>query len=210
MNPKIKICGIQNHIDAVFCEQTGVDAIGLVFYEPSPRNVSIEQAISIVDDLPPFLTVVALFVNPDVSFVNQVLSKVKIDCLQFHGNETNDFCQQFGRKWYKAIKAKPKADLTYEAEKYPDSTAILIDSFNPELAGGTGEIFDWTQLPQSIDKPLILAGGLKPDNVQQAISQAKPWAVDVSGGVEIKKGQKSQNLIRDFVTKVKGGVNLRL
>lgn len=203
MSPKIKICGIQNQADAVFCEQIGVDAIGLVFYAPSPRSVSIDQAKHIVNNLPPFLTVVALFVDPEVSWVKQVLSEIRIDCLQFHGEENNDFCQQFGRKWFKAIKVRPEIDLTETVAEYPDASAILVDTFDAKLAGGTGTKFDWNLLPELIEKPLILAGGLTPDNVQGAIKQVQPWAVDVSGGVESAKGQKNQELIRHFVSQTK-------
>jgi len=201
--PKVKICGITNIEDALFCEKAGADAIGLVFYPPSPRNVTIEQAAKIIENLPPFLTVVALFVEPDESQVMKVLQKVKIDCLQFHGQETNDFCKIFNRKWYKALKAEPGADLALEAEKYSESSAILIDSFNPKIPGGTGRTFDWSVLPKQLPKPLILAGGLNPDNVEEAVKKVKPWAVDVSGGVESAPGIKDKKLIKNFIEAVK-------
>lgn len=203
-NTKIKICGIKTVADALFCEQQGVDAIGLVFYPPSPRNINIAQAKEIVDALPPFITVVGLFVNPDADAVHSVLSEVKLDCLQFHGQENNDFCKQFNRKWYKAIRMEPGIDVVQVAKEYPDASAVLVDSFDKKKMGGTGKTFDWTTLPKQFDKPLILAGGLEIGNIQDAIKQVQPWAVDVSGGVESEKGMKSQSLILDFIKQVRG------
>ena len=199
MKPKIKICGIQNLEDAKFCESLGVDAIGLVFFNGSARNITIATAKEIADNLPPFITVVALFVNPKTSLVNAVLANVKVDCLQFHGEESDDFCQQFKRKWYKAIAMRQGLNLKQELKKYPNAQAILLDSYCPKSKGGTGKSFNWHDIPLDLAKPVILAGGLNADNIQQAIATVAPWAVDVSSGVEVSKGVKSQNKIKNLV-----------
>ena len=200
---KIKICGIKTVADALCCEQYGADAIGLVFYSPSARHVEIAQAKAIVSALPPFITVVGLFVNPEVDYIKSVLSQVPLDCLQFHGEETDTFCQQFGRKWYKAIRMSPTLDLQQAVKSYPNANAILVDSYDAKMVGGTGKTFDWSRLASSqFDKPLILAGGLDTANVQTAIDKVQPWAVDVSGGVESEPGLKSQALITSFIKAV--------
>lgn len=203
MTTKIKICGIQNIADAQLCEKIGVDAIGLVFYEPSPRHVEISQAKDIANNLAPFITVVALFVNPTVEYVNQVLDSVKVDCLQFHGEETDVFCNQFNRKWFKAIRVKTGLDLISEINKYPNSHAILLDSYDAKYAGGTGKKFAWQDIPENIGMPLILAGGLNVNNIQSAIEMVKPWSIDISGGVESSLGIKSPELIIDLVSRIK-------
>jgi phosphoribosylanthranilate isomerase len=200
---RIKICGITTQEHAHISADAGADAIGLVFYPPSPRHIALDNAAEIVNSLPPYITTVALFVNPEPSEVRRVLDAVNPDCLQFHGNETNDFCQQFTRKWYKALPVKLGVDIQMAMAAYPDSSAILLDTWHETLPGGSGKCFDWSLIPATISKPLILAGGLAPDNVREAIEQVRPWAVDVSGGVESSRGGKDSTRITTFINNVK-------
>ena len=210
MRTRAKICGITRVEDAQSVVQSGGDAIGLVFYTPSPRNVSIEQAQVLVQHIPAYVQVVGLFVNATVDEIADILKKVPLDMLQFHGDESPEQCQaiadQTARRWYKAIQVKPDLDVIATIEKYQQAgaSAVLLDAWHPELKGGTGHSFDWTQFPQ-LDIPLILAGGLKPDNIEEAIQTAQPFAVDVSGGVESAKGIKDQQLIQRFMQGVQRG-----
>ena len=201
--PKIKICGITRVADAECVVEAGVDAIGLVFYEPSPRVVSIEQARKIVLSVGPFVTVVGLFVNAEKEKVNKVLQHVPLHVLQFHGDEQQQFCQQFQRPWVKALRMQEGVEVFQEVENFKEAAGILVDSFVRDLPGGTGVTFDWARLPKEIHKPLILAGGLNADNVCEAIEQVKPYAVDVSGGVESETGIKDKEKVRAFVQAVK-------
>jgi phosphoribosylanthranilate isomerase len=182
----------------------GADAIGLVFYEPSPRAVTIAQAKQIVEGLPPFVTVVALFVDADVSFVNACLNEVRIDLLQFHGNESADYCEQFNMPYMKAIRMKEDTQLFIEEKNYASASALLLDSYKVGIPGGTGETFNWSMITK-IDKPIILAGGLTVENVAMAIEQVNPYAIDVSGGVEKSKGIKDKQKIRTFMHEVANG-----
>lgn len=199
MRTRVKICGLTDVENALMVAKAGADAIGLVFYEPSPRNVSLEKAAQIAKALPAFVTKTALFVNPTVEFVEQVLAAVPIDLLQFHGSESGDFCRQFGRSYIKAVAMKKDIDLQAIAEEYHDSQGILLDAYKPGVPGGTGESFDWQRVPQSYAKPIILAGGLTPENAAQAIQNTNPWALDVSGGVEASKGVKSPEKVQQFI-----------
>lgn len=199
---RIKICGITNLHDAQVCAEHGVDAIGLVFYEPSPRYVDATTAKQIVASLPPFISVVALFVNADSSVVQRILSEVPIDVLQFHGDESATYCHQFPRPYIKALRMKPGLDLALSINDYRCAQGILLDTYQPGVAGGTGQVFDWQKIPVSVSKPIILAGGLNVDNVQQAIRFVKPFAVDVSGGVEARKGHKDAGKIINFCREV--------
>ncbi|MCF6298440.1 MAG: phosphoribosylanthranilate isomerase [Thiomicrorhabdus sp.] len=180
----------------------GADAIGLVFYAPSPRNVSIEQAAEITEAMPAFVTKTALFVNPTVEYVQSVLESVSVDLLQFHGDESPEFCGQFNRAYIKAIRMRDGINLTTLAKEYHTSSGLLLDAYKAGIPGGTGEQFDWQRVPQNLNKPIILAGGLTPENIQQAIEQTQPWAVDVSGGVEQSKGIKSAEKLEQFMRKV--------
>lgn len=200
---RIKICGITRVEDALAAAEAGADAIGLVFYAPSPRSVDASQAAHIVAALPPFVTTVGLFVDAEPDAVREVLSQVPLDVLQFHGDETDEYCRQFGRPFLKAVRVQSAEQLTDVAARWPGASGILLDSYKPGVPGGTGEVFDWRLVPVNRDWNLVLAGGLTADNVQQAISEMRPWAVDVSGGVEASKGIKDVAKINAFVQEVK-------
>jgi len=200
--PRIKICGITQVEDALTAARAGADAIGLVFYPPSPRYVELPRAAEIVAALPAFVTTVGLFVNPDVRQVWQVLDAIPLDCLQFHGDETDDFCCQFGRPYIKAIRMQPELGLMDAVSAYPGASAILLDAWDPHQFGGTGKVFNWQDVPAEVATSIILAGGLSAANVSDAIELLRPYAVDVSGGVELEKGVKSGKKIVEFVAKV--------
>lgn len=202
-NVKVKICGISKLSDAIFACNAGADAIGLVFYKPSSRFVDISTAKIIADGMPPFVQRVGLFVNANMADIRHVLERVDLDLLQFHGDETPEFCQSFNKAYIKAIAMKPGLDVIRKMAEYQDAKGFLLDTYDPQQPGGTGEIFNWNLFPASADKPLILAGGLSADNVEQAIQICKPYAVDVSGGVELGKGIKSTDKIEAFIKKVK-------
>lgn len=200
---RIKICGITRVEDALAAAAAGADAIGLVFYAPSPRAVSAVQARQIISALPPFVTSVGLFVNASAQEVKAVLAEVPLDVLQFHGDEPADFCKQFGRPYLKALRVRAGDDLNALAAQWPEASGILLDSYKAGVPGGTGEIFDWSLIPTERTWPLVLAGGLAAENVADAITRAAPWAVDVSGGVEQAKGIKDADKINSFVREVK-------
>ena len=199
---RVKICGITSVKDALLAVDSGADAIGFVFYEHSPRNVTIAQAREIAESVPAFVTKTALFVDPEVEFVNSVLNTVPLDLLQFHGDERAEFCEQFKRSYIKAIRMQDGLDVSELAKKYASSCGLLLDAFVEGIPGGTGEKFDWTRVPMSLSKPIILAGGLNPENIMNAIDHVSPWAVDVSGGVEASKGVKSAEKIEHFMQQV--------
>ena len=168
----------------------GADALGFVFYPPSSRAVAPSQANEIVSALPPFVTSVALFVDPSESEVERVLRALPVDLLQFHGDESPVFCGQFDRPYIKAVRMRPAVDLEQLAQDYSQAQALLLDAYRHGVAGGTGETFSWSRVPQNFSMPIVLAGGLTADNVGDAIKQVRPYAVDVSGGVEATKGIK--------------------
>jgi phosphoribosylanthranilate isomerase len=201
MRTRVKICGMTRRQDADFAAKSGADAIGLVFYPPSPRAVSIAQARDVVADLAPFVSVVALFVDPTPELVLECLEALPIDIIQFHGDEPAMFCEQFGKPYIKAIRMKPGTELSALTEHYASAKALLLDAYQPGVPGGTGQTFDWSMIAD-VDMPLILAGGLNADNVKQAIQQVRPFAVDVSGGVESEKGIKSHEKISAFMREV--------
>lgn len=181
---RVKICGLTRGDDALAAANLGVDALGLVFYPPSPRAVSIAQAQEVIRELPLQVTVVALFVNATESEIRAVLDKVDIDLLQFHGDETAQDCERYGMPYIKAVRMRDDIDL-FEIERvYNSASGLLLDSYQRGVAGGTGFAFDWARVPPGLSKPIILAGGLTPANVAEAIKQVRPYAVDVSGGVE--------------------------
>ena len=202
LRTRIKICGITRVQDALAVVGAGADAIGLVFYDPSPRSVRIEQAREIANAVPAFVSVVALFVNPTQEKVQEVLNNVRIDLVQFHGDEDNDFCSQFQRPFIKAIRVRQASDVVASSLRFPNSVGILLDSYKPGVPGGTGDTFDWSLIPENHNTPIILAGGLTPDNVALAINDVRPYAVDVSGGVEASKGIKDSSKIKEFVSEV--------
>ncbi len=199
---RVKICGLTTVEDALLAVNYGADAIGLVFYEPSPRHVGIDQACSIAESIPAFVTKTALFVNPEVDYVKAVLKGVKIDLLQFHGDESPEFCEQFGLTYIKAVRMRDDIDLVALEKRYSRSAGLLLDAYKEGVPGGTGAQFDWDSIPADIAPRIILAGGLKAENVQQAIQQVAPWALDISGGVEASKGVKSAEKIQEFMQQV--------
>lgn len=180
----------------------GADAIGLVFYEPSPRHVELDQARAIVAELPPFVTVVGLFVNAEPEQVRQTLDAVRVDLLQFHGDETSAYCGQFGKPWIKALRVQPNMELESEMNDHEGASGFLVDAWHPAAMGGTGHRFDWNLLPTGISHKLILAGGLTPDNVAEALSSVNPYALDVSSGVEAGKGIKDAAKMAAFLNEV--------
>jgi phosphoribosylanthranilate isomerase len=204
MRTRVKICGITRPQDAEFVAEMGADAIGLVFYSASPRAVTVAQASQIVASLPPFVSVVALFVNAAVSEVEACLASLPVDILQFHGDESPDYCVQFGLPYMKAIRMREDTDLMELAKQYYHASALLLDSYQAGVPGGTGRVFDWSMI-DTIDKPIILAGGLTVNNVASAIKQVQPYAVDVSGGVERDKGIKEKTMIEAFMQEVSNG-----
>jgi phosphoribosylanthranilate isomerase len=199
---RIKICGITCLEDALQAASLGADAIGLVFHRQSPRLVGIEAAIEIRRAMPPFVTVTALLMDENASLVEQVVDEVKPDCLQFHGQETSGFCQQWSRPYIKAIPMASVTDANTYAGQYAQALGFLLDSNLAGSQGGSGDAFDWSTIPPDFDPPLVLAGGLRPSNVFAAISQVKPWAVDVSTGVEKSKGVKDAKLVKQFFDEV--------
>lgn len=199
---RVKICGLTSIEDALLAVNEGADAIGLVFYEPSPRFVEIAQASEIGKCLPAFVTKTALFVNPSVEYVESVLAEVDIDLIQFHGDEPAEFCEQFSKPFIKAVRMQKTTDLKVLAREFSQASGLLLDAYVPGVPGGTGEQFNWSWIPKKLELPVILAGGLTSDNVKQAIKAASPWAVDVSGGVEASKGVKSPEKIKQFMQQV--------
>ncbi|EKT4458765.1 phosphoribosylanthranilate isomerase [Pseudomonas putida] len=202
-NVRSKICGITRIEDALAAAEAGADAIGFVFYAKSPRAVDVRQARAIIAELPPFVTTVGLFVNASRCELNEILEVVPLDLLQFHGDETPQDCEGYHRPWIKALRVRPGDDLEAACRLYAGARGILLDTYVPGVPGGTGEAFDWSLVPARLGKPIILAGGLSADNVGQAIAQVKPYAVDVSGGVEQAKGIKDAAKIEAFMKAVK-------
>ncbi|MFZ1387430.1 MAG: phosphoribosylanthranilate isomerase [Thiolinea sp.] len=203
---RVKVCGITSVADALMVSAAGADALGLVFYPKSKRNINIEQAAEICQALPPFVTTVGLFLDAEPSFVEQVLAAVPLNLLQFHGSESPAYCAQFKRTYLKAVGMKGIAEsggFAAYADQYPDAQGFLVDSHAPGAAGGTGETFDWTQVPQGYLKPIILAGGLTAENVAEAIQVSGVYAVDVSSGVESSPGIKDPAKVQAFMNNSK-------
>lgn len=190
-NVRSKICGITRLEDALAAVAAGADAIGFVFYAKSPRAVDVRQARAIISQLPPFVTTVGLFVNASRCELNEILEVVPLDLLQFHGDETPADCEGYHRPWIKALRVRPGDDLEAACKHYAGASGILLDAYVAGVPGGTGESFDWSLIPQRLSKPIILAGGLSADNVAEAIRQVRPYAVDVSGGVEQQRASRT-------------------
>lgn len=199
---RIKICGLTRRQDARAAVEAGADAIGLVFYPPSPRFVSLEKAAEVAACVPPFVTTVGLFVNPEPEFVISVLQHVPLQLLQFHGDEDERACARYGRPWIKAARIRAGVDLVEFSACHARASGLLLDAF-VEGYGGGGKVFDWTLIPAGISLPLVLSGGLDPDNVGDAVRRVRPWAVDVSSGVESRKGIKDAALIAAFIAGVR-------
>lgn len=199
---RVKICGITRPQDAQLAARQGVDAIGLVFYEKSPRNVSISQAQEICNSLPAFVSVVSLFMNPQASLVERVLSECPVDLLQFHGVESAEFCDSFQRPYIKAMGMAGDTSVEDMLNSYPRAQGLLLDSHATGAAGGTGEVFEWDNIPQKFRESIILAGGLNPANVAEAIRRVKPYAVDLSSGVESSPGIKDVDLVTELMKQI--------
>ena len=202
MRTRVKVCGLTRPQDARKAAELGADAIGLVFYPASPRCIEIEQACKIVAEITPFVSVVALFVNAQKQQVESVLREVRVDILQFHGDEDEAYCMSFARPYIKAISVKSRSQTVTSATLYASAKALLLDRFDKEKKGGTGKLFDWGMIPGELEKPVILAGGLTPENVVKAIKQIRPYAVDVSSGVESSPGIKDAEKMRLFMRNV--------
>lgn len=200
-----KICGITRVEDALAAAAAGADAIGLVFYAKSPRAVSVTQARQIIAALPPFVTTVGLFVDAGRDELRQILAQVPLDLLQFHGDERAEQCEGHGRPYIKALRVKAGDDVAAQVARYPGAAGVLLDTFVEGVPGGTGLAFDWSLVPAGLSKPVILAGGLTPENVAAAIARVRPYAVDVSGGVESAKGIKDADKVRAFIRAAQGG-----
>lgn len=202
---RIKICGLTRLDEAMHCADLGADAIGLVFHPPSPRLIEIDNAIKIRRALPPFITVTALFLNEDIDWMVQVVEAVRPDCLQFHGDEAVDTCERFELPYIKSIPMGSVANASDYASRFPSAQGFLLDSNVAGRMGGSGDTFDWSRFPSSFGSPLVLAGGLNPGNVADAVIQMRPWGVDVSSGVEASKGIKDKVLINQFFHEVNRG-----
>ena len=207
MRTRVKICGLTTIDDIVNAVTSGADALGFNMFPASPRFVPEDQLSKLSKSVPPFISKVGLFVNADASKVEALAAKAKFDLLQFHGDESDDYCAQFGLPFIKVVRLSPVMFLDEEIKKFPNSHGILVDAHDEVLFGGTGKTLDWSNLLE-IDQPLILAGGLTPENVATAISQVKPFAVDVSSGVEVSKGVKDPKKIRDFMVAVRNADRL--
>ncbi len=209
MRTRTKICGFTRVDDAVAAAKLGVDAIGLVFYPPSPRNVNLEQAADIVSALPAFITVVALFVDEKERRIKEILSQVSIDCIQFHGNEAATDCRIYNKSYIKAIRMKQGLDIIKISTDYQDASALLLDAYHPGIQGGGGSQFDWDLIPDNNSLPIILAGGLDEGNAEQAVKKVRPYALDVSSGVERTKGIKDVAKIAAFIEAINEGDRLK-
>jgi phosphoribosylanthranilate isomerase len=205
MRTRVKFCGLTRLVDIDAAVAVGVDAIGLVFHAASPRAVELEQAAQLTAALPAFVTAVGLFVDAPPERVRAVLETVPLGALQFHGQEPVEYCRSFGRPWIKAIAVRPGIDLEAEAQRFIGASSLLLDTYDPALAGGTGRRFNWDLVPSSLAARCILAGGLQAENVGGAIQRLRPHAVDVSGGIEQAKGLKDREKMTAFMKGVRDG-----
>lgn len=202
MHTRIKICGINHRDDALKAIEYGADAIGLIFVEKSPRYVSLTDARVIAESMPPFVTVVGLFMNAGAETVREALKVVPLNLLQFHGEETPEFCDQFEMPYIKVLRMRDNVNVVAFAQEYPNAAGILLDTYHKGVGGGTGQTFDWNLIPDDVPFPLILAGGLNPENVASAVETVKPYAVDVSSGVESEPAKKDHRKIEQFIKEV--------
>jgi phosphoribosylanthranilate isomerase len=202
---RIKVCGITQLSEALFIAHQGADSLGLVFHPNSPRFLGLDAARKIRDAMPPFVTITALFMDETREWVEEVLSAINPDCLQFHGDESEADCVRWNQPYIKSISMGSTVNVETYAAQYPSAQGVLFDSNAAGLQGGSGDTFDWSKIPSSFDRPLLLAGGLNPANVAEAVTQVRPWCVDVSSGVEISKGLKDLNLIKQFFQEVVRG-----
>ncbi|MPZ43505.1 MAG: phosphoribosylanthranilate isomerase [Betaproteobacteria bacterium] len=203
MPTRIKICGITRAEDALAACAAGADALGFVFHAPSPRNIAPDSAREIIARLPPFVSTVGLFVDRAAAEVERVLARVPLDLLQFHGDEAPELCGRFGRPYFKAVRMRPEVDLLEYARRFGRARGLLLDAYVSGTHGGTGTRFDWRLVPPNLPLPIVLSGGLTAQNVGAAVRALRPWAVDVSSGVEAAKGIKDPQRIRDFIAGVR-------
>jgi phosphoribosylanthranilate isomerase len=209
MRTRVKICGLTREQDVRSVVALGADAIGLVFHAPSPRAVSLELAAALAAQVPAFVTVVGLFVDAEPEAVRTVLRQVPLGALQFHGNEPPEYCAVFDRPWIKAVAMRDGIDPLEQARRYAGAASLLLDTFDARVAGGTGKRFDWDRVPADLAPRIVLAGGLDAGNVAEAVMRVRPYAVDVSGGVEASKGIKDRNKIAEFMQGVRNGDQTR-
>ncbi len=202
MRTRVKICGITNEKDAILASDLDADALGFVFYKKSPRFIDPIEAGKIISSLHPLILRVGLFVNADAKFVRDSIIKSKINLIQFHGDESEEYCNQFNLPYIKAIPMKEDINLLECCNDFKSASALLLDTFSKKLKGGTGEVFDWKKIPRKLSLPLIIAGGLNSENISDLIKKVKPFCVDVSGGIEIIKGVKDEKKMREFMTGV--------
>jgi len=202
---RVKFCGMTRAEDARAAAALGVDAIGLIFHPPSPRAVDADRAAAVVDGLAPFVTRVGVFVDPRPGAVEQVLARVPLDLLQFHGDEPPELCAAYGRPWIKAVAMRSRDDALAAARRYAGASALLLDTWSAQRRGGTGRAFDWSQVPQQLDRPVLLAGGLVAGNVADAIRAVRPYAVDTASGVESAPGVKDHDKMKAFMKEVTRG-----
>jgi phosphoribosylanthranilate isomerase len=203
MRTRVKICGITSVADGLAAARAGADAIGLIFYPPSPRLVTLAGAAEIASRLPPFVARVAVLVNPAADHVNAVIDACRPSLLQFHGEEPPEFCRAFGVPYLRAVRVRRGVDLLESLAPHAEAAGWLLDAYRDDLYGGTGEAFDWGLVPSRLARPVILSGGLDPRNVGEAVRRVRPWAVDVSSGVESAKGVKDERLIAAFMAGVR-------
>ncbi len=203
MSVRVKVCGITRAEDAVSAIKFGADAIGFVFWAKSTRYVTPEQAQQIAAEIPAFISIVGVYVDPTPDWVKETAQAANITLCQFHGDESAKFCEQFSIPYIKAIRVREGLDLIQYAQQHQNAKGLLLDTYTPNMPGGTGHVFDWGLVPQGLPLPLILSGGLHADNVAMAIKQTRPWAVDVSSGVEAAKGIKDEKKISAFMQGVK-------
>jgi len=202
---RVKICGITREQDARHAAARGADSIGMVFHQPSPKVVELEQAIAIRRILPPLVSVTAVFLDETEDWIAQVVHRLRPDCLQFHGSESADFCEAWDIPYIKAIPMGSTQNLVEYASQYASAQGFLLDSNVAGRLGGSGDTFDWSMIPSSLEFPLLLAGGINPSNVAEAIARVRPWGVDVSSGVEVSKGIKDAALMDHFFREVRRG-----
>jgi phosphoribosylanthranilate isomerase len=203
MRTRVKICGIREPAHARIAAEAGADAIGLVFWKPSPRYVTAEEAVKVAAALPPYVSAVGLFVDASRDDIDRVLARVPLDLLQFQGEEPPEFCAGFGKPFVRAVRMEPGTDLLEYARRFSRAKALLLDAHSPGTPGGTGLTFDWTAIPADLPMPVILSGGLTPENVGRAVREVRPWAVDVSSGVESSRGVKDPAKIVQFIRSVR-------
>ena len=195
---RVKFCGLTHVEDIARAVQLGVDALGFVFYAPSSRSVAPDHAAMLTSSVPAFVTRVGLFVNEQPAIIQNIFERTRLNLIQYHGDETPEFCDAVGLPFIKAFRVRPGIDIQTEMERYPNASGFLLDAYVKGQPGGTGERFDWGMIPQS-NVPIILAGGLSPDNAKDAIEQVAPWALDVSGGIETRPGRKDPDKMSRFM-----------